>query len=207
MEPRRARFRLTILVALAMLGAAAVAGVLGHRAYYVRKFDVVAPGKLYRSRQPEGLQWSVLKRHDIRTVINLRTRSEDPEALERERSRLAEAGVRFVHIPVEGHLPTYEQFERFVREVRADEGAVLVHCEHGRNRTGFMAAAYRIVTAGWTVEKAMQDIEDHGAHPKGEKRRKLVEMLTRIYSEREQWRDRTDPTPAGSSGPASRQVD
>jgi len=109
-----------------------------------------------------------------------------------------------VHIPVEAELPTVEQCERFVREVRSDEGAVLVHCAHGRNRTGFMAAAYRIVTAGWTVEQAMQDIEDHGAHPTGEKRRRLVEMLTRIYSEREQWRDRTDPTPAPATGPAVR---
>ena len=32
---------------------------------------------------------------------------------------------------------------------------VLIHCEHGRSRTGVIIAAYRILAQGWTYEQAL----------------------------------------------------
>ena len=204
MRPRRKRLVVALIAGL--LSACAVwGGVRLYQASHVGRFAAVVPGKLYRCRQPTGRQWRVLKRHGIRKVINLRTWGEGPEDFEHERARCAEAGVEFVNIPIPGELPEYEEFERFIREVRSSPGPVLFHCWHGRNRTGFMAAAYLIVMEGWTVDRAMADLESYGPNldKKKGKRAALVKMLARLHGRREQWRRRTDPALAAWTGPAS----
>lgn len=203
-----ARTFLLLAVSAAAVAGAVTAGIWVWQAYYVGKFGVVVSGTLYRCRQPRNRQWSVLDRYVIQTVINLRAGSDDPLAFEEERRRTSEAGARLVHIPVVTELPTYEQFELFIREVRTGPGPTLVHCEHGRNRTGFMSAAYLIVMEGWTVDRAMADLESYGPNldNKKDRRAALVKMLARLHGRREQWRRRTDPAlaalPAPSTGPS-----
>jgi protein tyrosine/serine phosphatase len=34
---------------------------------------------------------------------------------------------------------------------------VLLHCEHGEDRTGLAVAAYRVVVSGWTKDEAMDE--------------------------------------------------
>ena len=43
---------------------------------------------------------------------------------------------------------------------------VLVHCEHGSDRTGVCMAAYRVVVQGWTKEDAIREMTegDYGYH-------------------------------------------
>ena len=193
--------RRAVWIALAIAGLLIGGYVVFDQLYYVGKFGVVVPGELYRCRQPHGLQWSVIDRHDIRTVVNLKTEAEDPDVFADERDLLAEKGVKLVHIPIKGLLPSYEQFERFVRSVRNSPRPALVHCEHGRNRTGFMAAAYLIVMQGWSAERAMEDLElyepwgDEYDAEDAAKRKQLVAMLETIAAERAQWRRRTAPAP------------
>ena len=43
-----------------------------------------------------------------------------------------------------------------------DARPIYVHCLHGRDRTGFVIAAYNIIHYGWTVDKAYQDAVDNG---------------------------------------------
>ncbi|HUT56548.1 MAG TPA: tyrosine-protein phosphatase [Phycisphaerae bacterium] len=199
----RARTLLLLAVFGAAVAGAVTAGVLAYHAYYVGEFGVVVPGMLYRSRQPRGWQWSVLDRHGIRSVINLRADYEATEDLREERHRIDEAGLRLVRIPISAELPSYEQFEQFIREVRAGPRPTLVHCEHGRNRTGFMSAAYLVVMEGWTVERAMSDMERYGGRPRGEKRRRLIEMLSDMRDHRDEWRARTDPGAPTATAPAT----
>ena len=50
---------------------------------------------------------------------------------------------------------------------RADQGRdnpvlVLVHCQHGADRTGTMCALYRILRQDWKVEDAITEMKDGG---------------------------------------------
>jgi protein tyrosine/serine phosphatase len=40
---------------------------------------------------------------------------------------------------------------------------VLIHCKHGLDRTGLVAAMYRIVAQGWSKQAALDEME-HGGY-------------------------------------------
>jgi len=204
----RRKHIIILVVAGCLIGFGTWGAVRWYRAYNVDKFAAVVPGRLYRSRQPTGRQWRVLKRYGITKVINLRPRYEGPADFDYEKARCADAGVELVNIRIAGELPEYRDFERFIREVRSSPGPVLFHCWHGRNRTGFMAAGYLIVMKGWTPAAAMADVDSFGPNLDKNKGRRaaLTEMLTRMANRRRQWLDRTAPSsgiqPVSSTGPA-----
>ena len=42
------------------------------------------------------------------------------------------------------------------------KGPVLMHCKHGSDRTGLMAAMYRVVVQGWSKEDALNEMTQGG---------------------------------------------
>ena len=50
---------------------------------------------------------------------------------------------------------------RAIRE-RQKEGAVLVHCYHGADRTGLVVAMYRVIYQGWSLDAARSEMIDGG---------------------------------------------
>ena len=192
-----------VLVLLALVGGAVGGGIALYQAYYVGRFGEVVPGQLYRSRQPRGMQWSVLKRAGIRTVINLRLAGDNPADFRQEQERTAEAGVRLVHIPIGERVPTHGTVEQFIRAVRQGPQPVLVHCEHGRNRTGYTVAAYMIVMEGWSPDQGLASIREYGGNPTGDKLNQLMALFNELARDRDAWRRRTDPHAPPESLPAS----
>ncbi|MCX7717312.1 MAG: dual specificity protein phosphatase 23 [Candidatus Sumerlaeaceae bacterium] len=77
------------------------------------------------------------------------------------RAHLHEHGLRHLHLPViDFSIPTLEQvrqFVQFVREQRARNSAVLVHCGAGIGRTGTMLACY-LVAEGADPAEAIQTV-------------------------------------------------
>ena len=47
-------------------------------------------------------------------------------------------------------------------QVAEADGGVLMHCKHGSDRTGLMAAMYRIVVQGWSKEDALSEMTQGG---------------------------------------------
>jgi len=39
-----------------------------------------------------------------------------------------------------------------------------IHCLHGKDRTGFVCAVYRMLHQGWSYEKARKEMLDYGFH-------------------------------------------
>ena len=51
----------------------------------------------------------------------------------------------------------------YLIEKQQQNGAVLIHCYHGADRTGLIAGMYRIIYQGWPVEEAKAEMQ-HGPY-------------------------------------------
>jgi protein-tyrosine phosphatase len=101
---------------------------------------------LWRGAAPNDKGYKALARHDVRTVVDLRSDDEfsaDPQLLKK-------LNIDLVRIPLrDGQAPTTAEVRRFMRVVENTEHRVFVNCGAGVGRTGTMAAAY-LVAGGKT---------------------------------------------------------
>ena len=102
-----------------------------------------------------------LKSLKIRTILNLEDNS---EAIQKESQAAEQLGMVMVNIPMSGiSRPKPADLLRAVKIIEnQDSHPIYVHCLHGRDRTGFVIAAYKIIHNDWTVEKAYQEAVDSG---------------------------------------------
>ena len=151
----------------------------------MRTFFEVAPGKLYRSGQlsQKDLQ-KVKDTHGIKTIVCLRASTDEGKrnywsAMEQNWSQ--QAGVRFVNLPCnDKNPPTDEQIDQFLELMSKDANLpVLLHCKLGRQRTGLMAAIYRMRFEGWTEAQAYKELDRFNFQPEKRKHQKLFEVLHR----------------------------
>lgn len=121
----------------------------------------IAPG-LYRGARPDHSSLESLKKLGIKTVINLRF-------FHGERVDLRANGIEPVDMPLYAALgssaPREETVRRFFEIVLDPERQpVYFHCKYGKDRTGTMAALYRIEIDGWTPEEAIEELHAFGYH-------------------------------------------
>jgi endonuclease/exonuclease/phosphatase family metal-dependent hydrolase len=109
---------------------------------------------------PGGLR--ALRERGFRTVIDFAGTSG-------EQALAAAESLDYVPIPLTAHLwsspPTEEQVRRFF-EIVLDPARrpVFIHCAHGEDRTGMMAALYRIEAQGWQPSGAIEEMRLLGYH-------------------------------------------
>lgn len=163
-----------------------------------QRFHKVKSGVLYRAVQPAPLMPEHLTERNIARVFNLRARSENPAEFDAEQAVCDKAGVEFINMPMGGVLPSDQQLEAFLRGVTLGKGASLVHCAQGRSRTGIMSAAFLVVVEGWTPDRAMTDILEHGDRSDGENLAQKQDLLNRLYRERGPWMERIGNSPASA---------
>jgi len=78
------------------------------------------------------------------------------------------AGMTYVEIPMTATafgatVPSDHDLERFFDAVLDSTARpVYMHCVHGKDRTGAMAALYRIEVTGWSSEKALAEMDRMG---------------------------------------------
>ncbi|AVM49338.1 tyrosine-protein phosphatase [Capnocytophaga sp. oral taxon 878] len=111
---------------------------------------------LYRSEQLVSEDKAVIQNIPIKSIINLRyfTRSGDKKVFK------ATDGVRLINHPLltwRIKAPEIAATLKLIKE-RQKEGAVLIHCYHGADRTGIMVAMYRIIYHNWTIEQAKKEM-------------------------------------------------
>jgi hypothetical protein len=114
--------------------------------------------RLYRGGAPtrEGLE--TLKGMGIKTVVNLRHYHGQEERVCRE------VGIGYLRIALESSdAPTDEAVRRFLRTVTDPRlEPVYFHCWRGKDRTGTMAAVYRMTVEGWPLEAALAERDAFG---------------------------------------------
>jgi protein tyrosine/serine phosphatase len=103
---------------------------------------------LYRSGQPSDLGMKNLKQMGIETIVNLRSFHSDLD-------EIGLTGLAYEHLRMKTWHPEREEVVRFLQIVTNPKRIpVLVHCQHGSDRTGTICAVYRIAVQGWTKKEA-----------------------------------------------------
>lgn len=111
---------------------------------------------LYRSALPDSAAQPLLDKLHIATVINFL-----PDA---DSSWLNTPGVAQVQLPYRtNHVDDADVLAalRTIQTAQA-QGPVLMHCKHGSDRTGLMAAMYRVVVQDWSKEDALKEMTQGG---------------------------------------------
>lgn len=111
---------------------------------------------LYRSAQPTAQGIQTLKKKGVATVVNLRSFHSD-------RDEIGETGLAYEHIYMKAWHPERKEIVRFLQVVSDPKRTpVLVHCQHGADRTGTMCALYRVAVQGWSKEEAISEMTQGG---------------------------------------------
>lgn len=154
-HPRLNRFYNWVYGTLSHPKASAVVGNMGQLT------DTVVRGE-----QPSALGFATLREDGVGAVINLR-HEEDWE-----RQLVENNGMKYFRVGLPGlGAPTERDGLRFLSIVTDPKTVsdpahpkVYFHCEHGADRTGAMAATYRIAAQGWSVDDALAEMKQYHFH-------------------------------------------
>ncbi len=118
----------------------------------IANFREVGPG-LYAAGQPAAADWQALRAAGVRSIINLRAPSEQPDAA--EPSEVAAAGMAYTAIPVaDGSALGPTLVQRLDEAMRALPPPWLVHCASA-NRVGAALALRAAWHGGLAPEVAL----------------------------------------------------
>lgn len=120
--------------------------------------------RLFRSQQLQSKDLTLLQRLGIKTVINLRffDRNDDIQAFK-------QSSLNLINTPLLTWAISPKEVAAILWEIEQaqQQGAVLIHCYHGSDRTGLIAAMYRVIYQNWSLDEAKQEMiaGNFGFHP------------------------------------------
>lgn len=123
---------------------------------------------LFRSGEPTETGFQKLPSYGIKTVIDLRA----PNQRTKDESDWAKKlGIKYINLPMSAEPPTPKQVQTMLDEVKAAKsdkknGAVLLHCAHGSDRTGCLVGIWRVTQDGWTYPEAYKEMRHYWFTPK-----------------------------------------
>lgn len=122
----------------------------------LQNFGAFGPN-LWRCAQPlDVTAYTLLYQLGVRVIFKL---NDDGVSVQQEMNDAYAAGLNVapnIMNPIL-RLHSREQVESVVRQmvlVQARNEGLLVHCTHGRDRTGQIVAAWRVIVDGWHVNSA-----------------------------------------------------
>ena len=111
---------------------------------------------LYRSEQPTVEGFAAAHRLGIKTVINLRANHDDTD-------EIGTLPLRPIHIGMDTWALGDQHVIAFLKAAMEPANQpVLVHCQHGADRTGTLCAMYRICVQGWGRDEAILEMTRGG---------------------------------------------
>jgi protein tyrosine/serine phosphatase len=111
---------------------------------------------LYRCAQPTAEGMRAAEKLGIKTVISLRAFHSDKDEIKSTTLKSERIYFNTWHAEDEDVL----RFLKLVANTNA--GPILVHCQHGADRTGTMIAIYRMAVQGWSKEDAIREMKEGG---------------------------------------------
>jgi len=137
-------------------------------------FDIVVPGKLYRSGKPDERFIRYLhEKYGVQHLISLTGKENAHDAAK----ALGMSVMVYDWSPQ--HLPSEEELTGVIDFIRKNNHT-LVHCAGGSDRTGYTVAFYRVWQQHWKKEKAIKEMERYWHQPDKKKmlHREINELLT-----------------------------
>jgi uncharacterized protein (TIGR01244 family) len=123
-------------------------------------FSQVSP-TVYRGGRPDGAGVYRLAQMGIKTIIDL---EDDDQAVATEKQWAANAGLNFIHAPMNGmETPRDDEVNTILAQL--DDPSIqpiYVHCMEGVDRTGLIIALYRVIDEGWNPKDAHDEMMAHG---------------------------------------------
>ena len=111
--------------------------------------------KLFRSEQLTEKDYELLRKNNINTLINLRffDRNDDRQAF-------GKTSLTLVNTPLLTWSITPQEVARVLWQIEQHQrnGAVLIHCYHGADRTGLISAMYRVIYQNWELSEAKREM-------------------------------------------------
>ena len=153
------------LAAGCVVGALLACGTEFGRMALDRNRHVIVPGRAYRSGQlsPDQLDRYV-RRHGIRTVVNLRGRPFDAWYLAQARVTQS-IGIGQEDVTTSAHrLPSPGELGRLIEVFDRAEPPLLMHCQQGADRTGLAAGVYLLLKPGADYETARRQCSPRYGH-------------------------------------------
>lgn len=111
---------------------------------------------LYRSALPGSADLPELQRLQVKTVVSF--------IKDDDREWIGQQNIEAVSFPTHADRVDDADVLKVLRILQSAEqsGPVLMHCKHGRDRTGLFAAMYRTVIQGWSKEDALKEMTQGG---------------------------------------------
>lgn len=118
----------------------------------------VEPG-FFRSAQPSKEGYALLHNMNVKTILDLKGES----AAKREQDEVKKYGIKVESVAMSGFsTPTFEQVDRALAVLTTAPRPLLVHCEHGKDRTGFVVASYRVAIEKAAIADAVKEAKEAG---------------------------------------------
>jgi protein tyrosine/serine phosphatase len=148
---RRIAYAAGVMVFAVLLAAGYVLFVRGQG-----NFHAITPGEAYRSGQPDGEALArYVKQYKIKSVLNLRGACPGLDWYEEEAAASARLGLKRYDIDLAAKVElTDEEVRRLMEIFRTAPRPILIHCKHGADRTGLVAAMWKAAVDGETKEEA-----------------------------------------------------
>jgi protein tyrosine/serine phosphatase len=118
-------------------------------------FHQVSP-VLYRGAQPTKEGFIKLKELGIKTILNLRFFNSD-------KKKLDGLDLQYFEVPMNAsNVKEYQIAAALKIILNPSNQPVFIHCLHGSDRTGIIAASYRIIEQNWSKSDALDEFVNGG---------------------------------------------
>ncbi len=120
----------------------------------------VVPGQVLRSAQPTADDLArLVRRHGLRTVLNLRTSGVHHEWLRAEEAACSTLGVDLYNIGFDpSEWPRQHRVRELVRVLDRARRPILLHCRRGIDRAGWASAVARLL-GGEPLTRAVSELD------------------------------------------------
>lgn len=112
-------------------------------------------GDFYRSEQPQCSSFDLLCSLGLRSILNLRSRDNN-------KAVLADLPLNNFHVSMLPDKFGDPEILMALRHLLAAPKPILVHCQHGSDRTGVVFALYRIIFENWSKQDAIKEMKEGG---------------------------------------------
>jgi len=111
---------------------------------------------LYRGAQPTEEGFRRLREMGIRTIVSLRSFHSDKDDI-------GDLDLNYHRISAKAYHPEDKELVEFLEIVSENSNKpVFIHCMQGSDRTGLMAATYRVAIQDWPKDDALDEMANGG---------------------------------------------